>query len=342
MSEKYTPLRWGILGAGGIANRFCSDVKPLPDHRIVAVGSRDQAKADEFGDKFGAPNRHASYEALCADPEVDVIYVATPHNFHKEHTLLALGHGKSVLCEKPFTINKAEAEVLADAARSKGIFLMEGMWSRCFPLWVKVRELLKEGAIGKPRMLIADFGFQAGQTNDAGKLIGYNPKGRLFDPELGGGALMDVGVYPVSLAQSLFGGTPDQIAGVATLGDTGVDENTGMVMRYPGGEVAITSTSLQTTTPFTAIILGSAGKIEVHSPWWTPKSATIYKNGAEPEKLEMPYEGGSGFQFEAMHVADCLRAGKIESDIVTLDDSLSVMHTLDALRAQIGIKYPME
>ena len=342
MSEKYMPLRWGILGAGGIANRFCTDVKPLADHRLTAVGSRDQAKAEEFGNKYEISNRHTSYEALCADPEVDVIYVATPHNFHKEHTLLALNNGKAVLCEKPFTINLAETQVLVDTARAKNLFLMEGMWSRCFPLWVKVRESLKEGVIGKPRMLIADFGFQAGQTNDAGKLVGYNAKGRLFDPELGGGALMDVGVYPVSLAQSLFGGTPDQIAGVATIGDTGVDENAGMIMRYPGGAVAITSTSLQTTTPWTATILGSAGKIEVHHPWWTPKSATIYKNGSEPETLEMPYEGGSGFQFEAMHVADCLRAGKTESDIVTHADSLSVMHTLDTLRAQMGVKYPME
>ncbi|MEI6432941.1 MAG: Gfo/Idh/MocA family oxidoreductase [bacterium] len=342
MSDKYTPLRWGILGAGGIANRFSNDVKPLGDHKLIAVGSRDQSKADEFANKYDIPNRHASYEALCEDPEVDVVYVATPHNFHKEHTLLALQNGKAVLCEKPFTINLAETKILVEDARARGLFLMEGMWSRCFPLWVKVRELLKAGEIGKPRMLISDFGFQAGQTNDAGVLEGYNPKGRLFDPELGGGALMDVGVYPVSLAQSLFSGTPDQIAGVATLGTTGVDENTGMLMRFPGGEVAVTSTSIQTTTPWTATILGSAGKIEVENPWWTPKYATVYRSGKEPERLEMPYEGGTGFQFEAMHVADCLRAGKTESDIVSLDDSLCVMHILDTLRAQIGLKYPME
>jgi predicted dehydrogenase len=338
--SSYTPLRWGILGAGSIANRFCTDVTPLADHSVVAVGSRELAKANAFADKFSVPNRHDSYEALVDDPEVDVIYVATPHNFHKEHSLLAIAAGKAVLTEKPFTINRSEAEPVIAAAREQGIFLMEGMWSRCFPVWVQVRQLLKDGAIGKPRQLLADFGFQAGKTDDSGKLVGFNPAGRLFDPNLGGGALMDVGVYPVSLAQSLFG-TPDSVAALATLGSTGVDENTGVLLRYPGGELAVTSTSIQTNTPQAAVILGDAGKIEVPSPWWCPKRYTVFANGKEPQTVELPFDGG-GFQFEAIHVAESLRAGKTESDIVSHTDTLSVMKTLDDIRAAIGVKYPME
>jgi predicted dehydrogenase len=340
MSDSYTPLRWGILGAGSIAKRFSNDVKLLTDHKLAAIGSRELDKANAFADTYNVPNRHTSYEALVADPEVDVVYVATPHPFHKEHTLLGLNAGKAVLCEKPFTINLAEAEVLVATAREKRLFLMEGMWSRCFPAMAKAREIAASGEIGKPRMLIADFGYQAGGTNDQGKLVGYNPKGRLFDPALGGGALMDVGVYPVSLA-AMFFGTPDSTAAVATLGDTGVDENSGMLLHFPGGEVGVLSTSIQTTTPWTATLLGSGGKLEIHSPWWRPKTLTVYRNGKDAETLEFPFTG-EGFQFEAMHVAACLRAGKTESEINPLDGSLAVMKTLDALRAQMGIKYPME
>lgn len=339
-SPEFSPLRWGILGPGSIAKRFSTDVKLLPDHALTAVGSRDLEKANAFADSFEIPNRHGSYEALVADPDVDIIYVATPHPFHKEHTLLALNAGKAVLCEKPFTINRAESEELVATARAKNLFLMEGMWSRCFPIVRKARALASSGAIGKPRMLEADFGFRAGSTDDSGKLTGFNPQGRLFDPALGGGALMDVGVYPVSLA-CMFFGTPDAVAGLATVGTSGVDENSGMLLRFAGGEIGVTSTSIQANTVQKATLLGSDGRIEIHAPWWRPSALTVYRNGQEPEKIEEPFEGG-GFQFEAMHVAECLRAGKTESDLITLDESLAIMGVLDTLRAQIGVKYPME
>jgi Predicted dehydrogenases and related proteins len=340
MANTYTPLRWGILGAGAIARRFCSDVRPLSDHQIAAVGSRDQEKADAFGDEFGIANRHASYEALVADPDVDVIYVATPHNFHREHALLALNAGKNVLCEKPFTINLGEAEEVVRVAREKNLFLMEGMWSRCFPIMARARELARSGAIGRPRLIEADFGFRGGKMGAGATLEGVNAQGRLYNPDLGGGALMDVGVYPVSLAMMFFG-APDSVAGLATLGETGVDENTGMLLHFPGGEIGVLHTSLQVSTVQKATLLGTDGRIEIHSPWWKPSALTVYANGKDPEKIEEPFEGG-GFQFEAMHVAECLRAGKTESDIMPLDDTLAVMKTLDTLRGQIGLKYPME
>jgi predicted dehydrogenase len=340
MANSFSPLRWGIIGPGSIANRFANDVNPLPDHEIYAAGSRDKAKSEAFLAKYGGGKAYGSYEELVNDPEVDCVYVATPHPFHKEHALLALRAGKPVLCEKPFTINVGEAEEVVAEARSRGIFLMEGMWSRCFPAMKKARELAASGAIGKPRMLEADFGFKAGDTTENGTLNITNPNGRLFDLKLAGGALMDVGVYVVSLAQMFFG-EPNKISAVATLGSSGVDENTGMVLGFPGGEIGILSTSLQTTTPFKATLLGSAGKIEIHSNWWTAKSITVHRNGQEAETITEPFDGG-GFQFEAMHVADCLRAGKTESDIITLDETLAIMRTLDTIRAEIGLKYPME
>jgi predicted dehydrogenase len=329
-NNNYSPLRWGILGAGSIANRFCSDVKLLSDHRLAAVGSRDKAKADTFADKFTIQNRHDSYEALVADPEVDVIYVATPHPFHKEHSLLALRAGKAVLCEKPFTINAGEAEVVVKEARDRGLFLMEGMWSRFFPALVKLRELVAEGAIGEPRMLQCDFGFRSG----------VNPEGRLFKPELGGGGLMDVGVYTVSLASMIFG-EPNRSTSLANLGSTGVDEEAAMLLGYPKGGLAVLSTAIRLNTPHEATLLGTDGNIKVPGAWWCPRKLTVKRAGKDEETFEFPYEGG-GFQFEAQHVAECLRAGKTESDVIPLDETLSIMRTLDGLRAQFGLKYPME
>lgn len=330
MADNYTPLRWGILGAGSIARRVGNDVTPLSDHTFQAVGSRDKAKADKFGDEFSIPNRHDSYEALVNDPEVDLIYVATPHNFHKEHTLLALNAGKAVLCEKPFTINASEAQVLVDAARQKNLFLMEGMWSRCFPAMHKMRELLRDGAIGDPLLLQADFGFRAG----------VNPDSRLFNPALGGGGLMDVGVYPVALAFDIFG-SPSKVAGVAHIGSTGVDEVAGMLLGYESGAIATLSTGIRVNTPQVATLIGSEGKIVLPGAWWCPKSVILSRNGKDTETFDFDFERG-GFQFEAAHVAECLRAGKTESDLIPLDQSLEIMKTLDTLREQMGVKYPME
>ena len=186
MSSTYSPLRWGILGAGSIAGSFAADVQPLPDQEIAAVGSRDAVKAGEFADKHGIDVRHATYEALVSDPSIDAIYVATPHPFHKEHSLLALRAGKHVLCEKPFTINAAEAEAVIVEARGRNLFLMEAMWSRFFPIWEIVRERIAAGEIGEPRQLVADFGFKGGKTGEDGRLSGVNPDARLYNLALGG------------------------------------------------------------------------------------------------------------------------------------------------------------
>lgn len=323
-------VRWGILGPGAIARSFAEGLKSAADAQLVAVGSRDQAKAEEFGAKYDAPNRHGSYQALVEDPEVDAIYVATPHTFHKEHCLLALNAGKPVLCEKPFTINAPEAEAVVQTARERKVFLMEGMWSRFFPLMTRLREIVQAGEIGPVRMVEADFGFRAG----------FNPQSRLFDPQLGGGALLDVGVYVVSFASMILG-APDRVAGLATLGETGVDEQSAMILGHPNGALAMLSTAVRTNTPHNAVILGEEGRIVIQPPFWKPVKMTVSRSGKPDEVIEAPFVG-SGFNYEAEEVGRCLAAGKLESDILPLDESLAIMRTMDSLRAQWGIVYPTE
>jgi predicted dehydrogenase len=323
-------IRWGILSTGWIAHKFAEGLSVLPDAEIVAVGSRAQETADAFGDEFGVPHRHASYEALAEDPDVDVIYVGTPHPFHKEDSLLCLEAGKAVLCEKPFTINAAEAEEVIALAREKGLFLMEAMWSRYIPIIVRLRELLAEGAIGEVRALTADLGFRRE----------VDPESRLFNLELGGGALLDVGVYPVSFASMVLG-APARITSMVTMGQTGVDELAGIVFGYDGGQQAVLHTALQVDTAVEATVMGTEGRIRVHSPWFHGTTLTLSREAGKDKVIDLPYEG-NGYNFEAAEVNECLRAGQRESDIMPLDETLAIMQTLDAIRAQWGFKYPME
>ena len=323
-------VRWGILGPGSIARSFAEGLKSASDARLMAVGSRDAAKAEAFGAQFDVPHRHNSYQALVDDREVDAIYVATPHPFHKEHCLLALNAGKPVLCEKPFTINAREAEEVVRTARERKVFLMEGMWSRFFPLMAKLRELLAAGEIGRVRIVEADFGFRAG----------FDPKSRLFDPQLGGGALLDVGCYVVSFASMILG-TPDRMTGLATLGATHIDEQAAMVLGHPNGALAMLSTAIRTNSPHNAVILGEEGRIVLQPPFWKPERMTVSRNGKPDEEIYVP-SVGSGFNYEADEVGRCLAAGKLESDILPLDETLAIMRTLDTLRAQWGVVYPTE
>ena len=318
-------IRWGILGTGRIARQFAEGLRVLPDARLMAVGSRNAEPANAFGEQFEVPHRHACYEALVNDPDVDVIYVATPHSCHKENSLLALSAGKAVLCEKPFAINAREAEQVITMARQKKLFVMEAMWTRCFPLMDKLRELLKSKAIGEVRMLTADFGFRAE----------YHEEERLFNPAFGGGALLDVGVYPVSLASMIFG-APTRITSLAHLGKNGVDEEAAMVLAHGQGQLAILHTAIRVDTAQEAIIMGTIGRIRIHSLWWRPTAMTLTREGVSDETMEFP-QAGNGYQFEAAEVMNGLRAGKLESRLMPLDETLSIMKTLDALRAQWGL-----
>jgi len=323
-------IRWGILGTGKIAHQFAAALRRLPDAELLAVGSRSAESARRFADEFEVPRRYKDYVELVRDPEVEVIYIATPHSCHADNIRLALNAGKAVLCEKPFTINAAQAHEVIRLARERKLFLMEAMWTRCFPLMKKLRELLLAGAIGEVRQLTADFGFRAE----------YRDEPRLFGPEFGGGALLDVGVYPVSLASLLFG-APKRIVGTANFGPSGVDEEAAMILTHGRGEMAILHTAIRLNTAQEAIISGTRGRIRVHTPWWRPTAMTLSRDDQSDERFGFLLEG-NGYEYEAREVMDCLRSGKLESPLMPLDESLSIMGTLDTLRAQWGLKYPME
>lgn len=324
-------IRWGILGTGGIARKFADALALLPEARLTAVGSRTSESAESFGKAYKVPHRHGSYAALMEDPDVDVIYVATVHPLHCENCIGCLNAGKAVLCEKPFTMNLGEAEKVAALARKKKLFLMEAMWTRYFPAFARIRSLLAEGALGEVRQVQADFGAKPE----------FNPDGRLFNPALGGGALLDLGIYPVSLASMVFGEFPRQIVSCAAMGSTGVDEQSAAVLEYSDGRMAAVSCSMRFISPQEAHIIGTEGRIRIHRPWWYPDTITIVRTDGKEETLTLPYRG-NGYTHEAMEVMDCLRAGRLESSVMPLDESLQVMKTLDAIRAQWGLKYPGE
>ncbi len=323
-------IRWGILGTGRIAGLFAQGLASVEDAALVAVGSRTREGAEAFGERVGVPRRHGSYEALANDPDVDVIYVATPHPQHCENTLLCLRAGKAVLCEKPFAINAAQARAMVAEARARGLFLMEAMWSRFYPAFDKLRELLAAGAIGEVRMLTADLGFRSN----------FNPQGRLFDLGLGGGALLDVGVYPVSLASHILG-KPTGILSKAQLGETGVDEQAGIILSYAQGQIALLHTAIRTTTLHEATLMGTEGLIRLGLDWHKPDRITLVRPGGEPE-LFMCRISGNAYNYEAAAVGAYLREGKTESPIMPLDETIEVMETLDAIRAQWGLRYPNE
>lgn len=329
-SAAATPVRWGILGTGAIAEKFATGLQSLPDARLAAVGSRAAATAEAFADRFGAPRRHGSYAALAADPEVDIVYVATPHPMHHTAARLCLEAGKPVLVEKPFAVNAGQAKEVIALARERDLFLMEAMWTRFLPLMGRLRALVAEGAIGQPRMLAADFGFR--MTPD--------PAHRLFAPELAGGALLDVGVYVVSLASMLFG-PPNRGTGLAEIGPTGVDEQAALVLGYPGGELAQLTCAITLNTPQEVTLMGTAGAIRIHPLWWKPTTLTLARPGQPDETIEEPY-AGNGYNYEAAEAMRCLRAGERESPVMPLDETLSIVRTLDQARAQWGLRYPGE
>ncbi len=323
-------VRWGILGTGRIAEAFATGLSALPDADLAAVGSRSAAAADAFAGRFGAARRHASYEALAADPDVDIVYVATPHPLHHANTRLCLEAGKAVICEKPFTLNAGQARDLVALARERRVFLMEAMWTRYLPAVARARDLVAEGAIGEPRLLTADFGFR----------MAPDPAHRLFDPALGGGALLDIGVYLVSLSSMVFG-PPTEIRSLAQIGPTGVDHAMALLLGHGEGRFAQLSASISMPTPQTATLVGDAGWITLQSPWWKATTLTVAREGSEPETIDAPFLG-NGYTHEAAEAMRCLRAGELESPGMPLDETIAVMETLDRVRAEWGLRYPSE
>jgi len=324
------PIRWGILGTGNIAHQFARGLADTPDATLVAVGSRSIDTANTFADEFDVERRHPTYEELADDDGVDAVYVSTPHPFHRDNSILLLEHGKAVICEKPFTINAGDAKAVIDVARQRDVFLMEAMWTRYLPAVVRARELIAEGAIGDVRLVQADFGFRAG----------INPEGRLFNLALGGGALLDVGIYVISMASMILGPRPSRVASTTQIGETGVDEQSAFLLQYPGGELAVLSCAVRTGTAVEARVFGTEGSILLHGPFFKCGALTV-KRGGEEEHIDLPLEG-NGYNYEAAEVGRCLRAGLKESDVMPLDETLSLMELMDSIRAQWGLSYPME
>jgi len=323
-------IRWGILGTGGIADAFATDLT-ANGFTIAAVGSRTQESADEFAGRFGIPTAHASYEALAADPGVDVIYVSTPHPFHAGNAKLALEGGKHVLVEKPFTINATEAAAVVALAEEKGLVVLEAMWTRWLPHMVRVRELIAEGLIGEVRTVIADHN----------QFLPKDPKHRLNDPALGGGALLDLGIYPVSFAWDILG-APSTVHAISSPTPTGVDRQTAILLGYANGAQAVLHTALDTAGPNTASVIGTDGWVRIDRVFYTPTTFAVFNSAGEEVETFAQEVSNRGMQYQAWEVERLIGAGQIAGDILPPAETVSIMGTLDEVRRQIGLEYPGE
>jgi len=319
-------IRWGIAGPGRIARNLAPDFDHVPDAELVAVGSRSAERAEAFAREHGAARAHGSYAALIADPEVDAIYIATPHPQHHAIALAALRAGKALLVEKAFTATHAGAVEVVAEARRLGVFAMEAMWTRFQPAVVRLRELVAEGAIGEVVAVHADLGIRRA----------FDRADRLWAPELGGGALLDLGVYPVSFAQMVLG-APSTVHAVGALAPTGVEQSATLLMGYEDGRAATAVTSLRSPMPGRAVVHGTGGSIELPPRFHHPTSLVLHRDGADPESMELP-PLGRGYAEELVEVTECLLAGRTESEVMPLEDTLAVMSVLEQAARQLGVE----
>lgn len=326
MSEK---IRWGILGCGKIANKFASDLRLVADAELTAIASRSGEKVKVFADTYRPGKVFDNYEALVSCPDVDAIYVATPHGLHYEHVMLCLEHGKAVLCEKAFALNLAQAREMIELARRKRVFLMEAFWTRFLPHYKKVTEMIEAGKLGQIRMIQADFGFRAPEPKPQ----------RLYDPQLGGGSLLDIGIYPVFIAQSILG-KPTQVHAMITPYETGVDEQCVITMKFADGALAVLSSTFAVDTPVEAMIAGTEGRIVIRNRFHNAQATAELIVGRQgPLPITFEQEDGFGYQYEARHVNECLKAGLTESPIMTHGETLMLMETLDRIRRSCDLRY---
>jgi predicted dehydrogenase len=317
-----TPVRWGIVGAGGIAATFTEDLRLSSSGTVHAVGSRRQETADEFGEVHGVPRRYGSYADLVEDPEVDVVYVATLNAFHADVAVQALRAGKPVLVEKPFAADFAQATRIVDEARRANLFAMEAMWTRFLPHMVEVKRLIADGALGDVVTVLAEFGHW----------FPLEPGSRVFSPELGGGALIDVGVYVVSFSSMVLG-APTHIKSLVEPAFTGVDANTSMLLRHRGGAHSVLTCTSLAMGPEIASIIGTEGRIDIDPPFYAPTTFTFVPRAGELMRYDRPHEG-RGLRHQADEVARCLASGLLESPVMPLDETLSIMATMGTVLGQ--------
>ncbi|MGV8852839.1 MAG: Gfo/Idh/MocA family protein [Rhodoglobus sp.] len=322
-------VAWGILGTGWIAGLQTSDLIEH-GHNVVAVGSRTAESATTFAAQYGIPTAHGSYEDLVADPNVDAIYVASPHSFHEEHALLALNAGKHVLVEKVFTMNAAQAETVVARASDLNLVVLEAMWTRYLPHMVRIRQLIAEGALGEIRSVMADHN----------QSISMDPLHRINNPLLGGGALLDLGIYPVSFAHDILG-APTSIVAVATKTETNVDRQLSMIFSYGTEAQAVIQSTLDLRGPTRAVIVGTEGRIEIAETWYAPTTYTRFDGQGNVVEEFDGTTTGRGMQFQAAELERLVTVGEIANDILSPSESINIMHTVDEVRRQIGLTYPM-
>jgi predicted dehydrogenase len=323
------PFRWGIT-PGRIAHRFAQALDIVDGASLHGVASRSLERARAFAERYGAPACYDSVEALAHDEDIDAVYIASPHRFHHEQARLCLEAGKPVLCEKPFTVNSAQASDLTDLAQTKRLFLMEALWSRTLPVWQQVRRWLDEGEIGRLTLIASTFCFRAER----------DPSDRKFNHDLAGGALLDIGVYNIALSQWVTGGPPSTVVSFAHLGDTGVDELTAVTMAYPRDIVSQFTCSFLVDGVNEMAIYGTNGRIRVHPNFWEPTQATLVVDGKE-RVASLPFRR-NGFEYQIEEAMGCIRSGRLESEAIPLAATLSTMQTMDRIREQIGLKYSFE
>ncbi|GAB6856920.1 Gfo/Idh/MocA family protein [Microbacterium xylanilyticum] len=319
---------WGILGTGLIAGIFVDDLR-IDGHRIAAVGSRTAGSAQAFAAAQGIDRAHGGYEELVTDPEVDIVYVATPNSLHREHALLAIDAGKHVLVEKPFALDAAEAAEIVAAGRSAGVAVMEAMWTRFLPHMMRLREIAESTVLGDIRSVFADHG----------QLLPAAPTHRVNDPRLGGGALLDLGVYPLSFAVD-FLGLPERVLAHAALGPTGVDRQTAVITVHAGGRQALSYAGLSARSPVRAAIVGTDARVEIDPWWYNSTGFTVLDPSDRVIERFRSETSGRGMQYQARELEHVVRAGRTESELLPLDESIGIMAVLDDVRAQIGVRFP--
>lgn len=320
-----TNLRWGFLGNGWIATVLAKDFAHA-GLTIQSVGARTQEKAEDFGNQFSIPNRHPSYEALVNDDEVDIVYIATPHTRHHQDALLAIKAGKHVLLEKPFTVNAREAKEVIDAAKSKNVFIMEAMWTRFLPVQSAIQEVIKNGLIGRPRYIVAEHSQE------------LTSKPRLWDPELGGGTLLDLGIYPLNFIVRILG-VPSKVTAKAHLTTDKVDESLSAILEYPSDAMATFFSSMSATGPAYASIMGSKGRIDLDYRLLEQTTFRVYNNDAEIIHSYSEEILGTGRQYQALEVERCIKAGQNESPTMSHKDTIDILKLADEMRFQVGVTY---
>lgn len=348
MSPTYPTFHFAILGLGNIARKFAQDLALIPDAQLVAVGSRSRERAEAFASEFGADHAAGSYAEMFTGPRIDAVYVATPHVTHRELTELCLNKGIPVICEKPLGLNLAEAEQLVLLAREQKTYLLEALWTRFLPSTLKLKELIDAGAIGEIQSIRSDFGFRANDLETALLQPSSAPaaaapsRNRILNPALGGGALLDIGIYPQFLAQFLLG-EPESFTAHARLSPQGVDLDTSVTAVHTDGILSHSYSTVLGRTKTEALIIGSEASLHWHPRWHEPSSFSLLRGKNDPpENFYFDYEGANGYKYEALAVMDDVRNGRTENALWSLDDSLALHRTLTGIREKIGVEYPGE